>query len=57
MKSCGLHLLRFSPIDEDTPDFGDELGKLASGRCQRKVCLRGRPAVRVPLCAEDGGGL
>ena len=53
MACCSLHLLKFCPIDEETPDFGEELSKLSSGRCQRKVSLRGRPAVRVPLCAED----
>ena len=53
MACCSLHLLKFCPIDDETPDFGDELSKLSSGRCRRQVSLRGRPAVRVPLCAED----
>ena len=53
MACCSLHLLKFCPIDEEAPDFGDELSKLSYGRFQRKVSLRGRPAVRVPLCVED----
>ena len=53
MACCSFHLLKFCPIDDETPDFGDELSKLPSGRCRRQVSLRGRPAVRVPLCAED----
>ena len=53
MACCSFHLLKFCPIDDETPDFGDELSKLSSGRCRRQVSLRGRPAVRVPLCAED----
>ena len=53
MACCSLHLLKFCPVDEEAPDFGEELSKLPSCRCQRKVSLRGRRAVRVPLCAED----
>ena len=53
MAFCGLHRLKFLELDDETPDFSDELSAYQSGKCQKQVCLKGRPPVKVPLCAED----
>lgn len=53
---CGLHYLKFAVLEEypdDTPDFSDVLGSLATRRCRAKACRRDGARMRVPLCAED----
>ena len=53
MACCGLHQVRFQQVDDETPDFSAELASFPKGRCCRYIALKGRPPVKVSLCADD----